>query len=367
MNISRTSRWLLVVRFGKQSLIYLLSLTLLFATLPQGVLAQDAQAPTQDADAAPPQDGQGPPYAQQTPEQLQRLVAPIALYPDSLVAQVLTASTFPEEIVEADRWVQANPDLKGDALGQAVDQQPWDPSVKALTGFPSVLGNMDKNLSWTSSLGDAYYNQQQDVMDAVQVMRRKAQGAGNLKSTPQQTVTTDDSDIDIQPADPNVVYIPAYNPWLVYGYPVVAWPGWYPYPGIWFGGPYLSFGIGFGIGWFGGFGWGWGHWGFDWHNHAVLFNHGRYFSQSRTFYNRDAFYRGGGEHGGVYNRPGGVTRPFNGDTRAARGYAEPRGQSGVRSGAFSGYDRGGQARSFSSRGSSSFHGGGGGHGGGGRH
>src|SRR5580658_8239151 len=175
MNISRTSRWLLVVRFGKQSLIYLLSLTLLFATLPQGVLAQDAQAPTQDADAAPPQDGQGPPYAQQTPEQLQRLVAPIALYPDSLVAQVLTASTFPEEIVEADRWVQANPDLKGDALGQAVDQQPWDPSVKALTGFPSVLGNMDKNLSWASSLGDAYYNQQQDVMDAVQVMRKRAQ------------------------------------------------------------------------------------------------------------------------------------------------------------------------------------------------
>jgi hypothetical protein len=234
---------------------------------------------------------------------------------------------------------------------------------------------MDKNLSWTSSLGDAYYNQQQDVMDAVQVMRKKAQDSGNLKSTPQQTVTTQDSDIDIQPADPNVVYVPAYDPWLVYGYPIVAWPGWYPYPGIWFGGPYLSFGIGFGIGWFGGFGWGWGHWGFDWHNHYALYNHGRYYSQSRTFYNRDAFYRGGGGRGGVYNRPGAVTRPFNGDTRAARGYAEPRGESGVRSGAFTGYDRGGQTRSFSSRGSSSFHGGGGGgfhgggggHGGGGRH
>jgi uncharacterized membrane protein YgcG len=360
---------------GKQSLAYLLSLALLFATLPQGLSAQDAQAPTQDADASTPPDGQGPPYAQQTPEQLQRLVAPIALYPDSLVAQILAASTFPEEVVEADRWVQANPDLKGEALGQAVDQQPWDPSVKALTAFPSVLGNMDKNLSWTSSLGDAYYNQQQDVMDAVQVMRKKAQDSGNLKSTPQQTVTTQDSDIDIQPADPNVVYVPAYDPWLVYGYPIVAWPGWYPYPGIWFGGPYLSFGIGFGIGWFGGFGWGWGHWGFDWHNHYALYNHGRYYSQSRTFYNRDAFYRGGGGRGGVYNRPGAVTRPFNGDTRAARGYAEPRGESGVRSGAFTGYDRGGQTRSFSSRGSSSFHGGGGGgfhgggggHGGGGRH
>jgi uncharacterized membrane protein YgcG len=367
--------WFLMARMGKQSLAYLLSLALLFATLPQGLSAQDAQAPTQDADASTPPDGQGPPYAQQTPEQLQRLVAPIALYPDSLVAQILAASTFPEEVVEADRWVQANPDLKGEALGQAVDQQPWDPSVKALTAFPSVLGNMDKNLSWTSSLGDAYYNQQQDVMDAVQVMRKKAQDSGNLKSTPQQTVTTQDSDIDIQPADPDVVYVPAYDPWLVYGYPIVAWPGWYPYPGIWFGGPYLSFGIGFGIGWFGGFGWGWGHWGFDWHNHYALYNHGRYYSQSRTFYNRDAFYRGGGGRGGVYNRPGAVTRPFNGDTRAARGYAEPRGESGVRSGAFTGYDRGGQTRSFSSRGSSSFHGGGGGgfhgggggHGGGGRH
>ena len=207
-----------------------------------------------------------PPYTQQTPEQLQQLVAPIALYPDSLVAQVLAASTFPEQVVEADRWVQANPDLQGDALAQAVDQQPWDPSVKALTAFPSVLGNMDKNLSWTSSLGDAYYNQQQDVMDAVQVMRQRAQAAGNLKTTPQQTVATQDSSIIIQPASPDVVYVPAYDPWVIYGDPLVAWPGWYPYPGIWYDGPYLSFGIGFGIGFFGGFGWGWGHWGFDWHH-----------------------------------------------------------------------------------------------------
>jgi len=185
-------------------------------------------------------------------------VAPIALYPDSLVAQILAASTFPEQVVEADRWVQAHLDLKGDALGQAVDQQPWDPSVKALAPFPSVLGNMDKNLSWTSSLGDAYYNQEQDVMDAVQVMRQKAEDAGNLKSTPQQTVTTQDSTISIQPANPDTVYIPAYDPWLVYGGPIGPWPGWYPYPGIWFGGPYLSFGLGFGIGFYGGYGWGWG-------------------------------------------------------------------------------------------------------------
>jgi hypothetical protein len=350
-------------RLGRQLLVCMLSLPLLFATWPQDVSAyQGAQATVQ----SPPQGQQAPPYAQQTPEQLQQLVAPIALYPDSLVAQILAASTFPEEVVEADRWVQANPDLKGEALGQAVDQQPWDPSVKALTAFPSVLGNMDKNLSWTSSLGDAYYNQQQDVMDAVQFMRQKAEAAGNLKSTPQQTVTTEGSDVVIQPVDPDEVYIPAYDPWLVYGYPVVAWPGWYPYPGIWFDGPFLSFGIGFGIGWFGGFGWGWGNWGFDWHNHYAVFNHGRYYSESRTFYNRNNFYRGGGARGGGFDRPGAGARPFNGDRQAARGYAQPRGQSNVRSGAFSGYDRGGETRSFSERGRASFGGGGFRGGGGGR-
>jgi uncharacterized membrane protein YgcG len=353
---------------GGRILGSLLSLALVFATLPQDLWAyqdQDAAAPAQDA-AGPAQAAPAPAYTQQTAEQLQQLVAPIALYPDSLVAQVLAASTFPEQVVEADRWAQANPDLKGDALGKAVDQQAWDPSVKALTAFPSVLGNMDKNLSWTSSLGDAYYNQQQDVMDAVQVMRKKAQDAGNLKTTPQQTVATQDSDISIEPSDPDEVYVPAYNPWLVYGYPVVAWPGWYPYPGIWFGGPYLSFGLGFPIGWFGGFGWGWGHWGFDWHNHYAMFNHGRYYSGSRTFYNRSSFARGAGERGGAFNRPGAAARPFDGNRQAARGYAAPRGQSGVRSGAFSGYGHGGQEKSYSSRGSASM-GGGGARGGGGSH
>src|ERR1700733_14153538 len=361
--------------FGKQMLATLLAFSLLFAAWPQRLLAfQDA--PAAPAPAATPQ----PPYTQQTPEQLQQLVAPIALYPDSLVAQVLAASTFPEQVVEADRWVQANPDLKGNALGQAVDQQPWDPSVKALAAFPSVLGNMDKNLSWTSSLGDAYYNQQQDVMDAVQVMRQKTQTAGNLKSTDQQTVQTQGSTIVIQPANPQIVYVPAYNPWIVYGGPVVAWPGWYPYPGIWWGGPYLSFGVGFGIGWWGGFGWGWGHWGFDWHNHYAIYNHNRYYSRSNTFYNRNNYYRGGGARGAFNGGRGGINgdrggardeagkrasggdvggrgegsaergataKPFGEDRQAARGYAEPRGQSGVRSDAFSGYDHGGQERRFS--------------------
>ena len=145
-------------------------------------------------------------WRSKTLEQLQQLVAPIALYPDSLVAQILSAATFPEQVVEADRWAQAHPDLKGEALGQAVDQMNWDPSVKALTAFPSVLGNMDKNISWTSELGDAYYNQQQDVMDAVQAMRQKAEQAGNLKTTEQQVVTTQGSTIIIQPAAPDEVY-----------------------------------------------------------------------------------------------------------------------------------------------------------------
>lgn len=332
---------------------------------------------------------QGPAYITQSPEQLQQLVAPIALYPDSLVAQILAASTFPEQVVEADRWVQNHPDLKGDALAQAVDSEPWDPSVKALAAFPSVLGNMDKNLSWTSSLGDAYYNQQQDVTDAIQVMRQKAEQAGNLSSTPQQTVTTQGPTIVIEPAAPDVVYVPAYDPWLVYGPPLVAWPGWYPYPGIWFGGPHLFFGAGFGIGFFGGYGWGWHHWGYDWHNHYAVYNHERFVSRSTTFYNRNVYYRGGrggfgapghegfrphegnfAAHGNVYNRPGGSPRPFEGDSHAARGFTQSHGESNVRSGAFSGYDHGGESRGYSARGSASFggssHGGGGGgsHGGG---
>jgi uncharacterized membrane protein YgcG len=380
-------------RWGRQILLSLLPLGVLFAAWPQNLSAQqDEQDPAQA-----PQRQQ---YIEQTPEQLQQLVAPIALYPDSLVAQILAASTFPEQVVEADRWVQAHPEVKGDALGEAVDQQPWDLSVKALTTFPSVLGNMDKNLSWTSSLGDAYYNREQDVMDAVQVMRQRAQEAGNLKTTGQQTVTTQDSTIIIEPSSPEIVYVPAYDPWVVYGGPIVAWPGWYPYPGIWYGGPYLSFGVGFGIGYVGGYGWGWHHWGSDWHHRSVIHDHDRYYSRSHTFYNRNNNYRGGDARGGVNrdrggfsgdrgadrarsnegnkppnanaggrgaeNRPGQAARPFEGNNQAARGYAEPRGQSGTRSGAFSGYDHGGEARSYSSRGSASF-GGGGARGGGSSH
>jgi hypothetical protein len=399
MNISGHATGFSRPRLGNQILVFLL-----FATWPQNLPAdQAAQAPA-------------PSYTQQIPEQLQQLVAPIALYPDSLVAQTLTASTFPEQVVEADRWLQAHPDLTGDALAKAVDQQPWDPSVKALTAFPSVLGNMDKNLSWASSLGDAYYNQPEDVMDAIQEMRQQAQEAGTLQTTPQETVAMQDSTIAIEPSNPDNVYVPAYNPWQAYGDPIDPWPDWYSYPGIWYDGPGCWFGAGFGIGFFGRFDWGCRHWGCDWHNRFVMHDHNRYQSPSTTFYNRNNFYRRGSggvaansaardlraranaanmpsnanigeralrvpddlrqnmenrrsaatisEQREVYNRSGAMIRPFNGNIQAARGYGEPRGQSGVRSGAFSGYNHGGQTRSFSSRGSTSF--GGGGHGGGGR-
>jgi hypothetical protein len=257
---------------------------------------------------------------------------------------------------------------------------------------------MDKNLSWASSLGDAYYNQQSDVMDAIQRMRQKAQQAGNLKDTAQQTVQTQGSNIVIQPADPDVVYVPAYDPWAIYGYPIAPWPFWYNYPGIWFGGPYLSFGLGFGIGFYGGYGWGWHNWGANWGGHSLVYNHNTYISHSNTFYNRSSYYHNGGErgvtnnvnrgfadrgglehndgthgennanHGGnvgergaEQNRAG--ERAFNGDSRQARGFGDPGGQSG-RSSGFSGYNHGGNTRSFSSRGQSSF---GGGFGGGGFH
>ncbi len=161
-----------IVKFIKQSLSLFLSCCLVLVTAPGAFAAQpDRSVPPPPVQAA-----------HQTPEQLQQLVAPIALYPDALVAQILAAATYPDQVVEADRWLQQHPDLKGQKLGKEVDKQPWDPSVKALVEFPAVLANMDKNLAWTSSLGDAYVNQQQDVMNAIQIMRDRAEKAGNLKT-----------------------------------------------------------------------------------------------------------------------------------------------------------------------------------------
>src|SRR6202035_5286479 len=267
----------------------LLSWCLLLTTAPEAFADQTDQATAPSPVVA----------AQPSPAQLQQLVAPIALYPDALVAQILAAATYPDQIVEADRWLQQHTDLKGEQLGEEVDKQPWDPSVKALTEFPSVLANMDKNLSWTSSLGDAYVNQQQALMGAVQVMRQRAKQAGNLNSTSQQAVSQQGQTIVIEPADPQVVYVPAYDPWLVYGEPLGVWPGWYWYPGLYLTGPGIAFGFGGGIGFFGGLGWGWGHWGYDWHHDGLMFEHHGYVSHSRIFVNRNNFNHGGGFHGGA--------------------------------------------------------------------
>jgi hypothetical protein len=272
--------------------------------------------------------------------------------------------------------MQSYSDLKDENLATEVDKQPWDPSVKALTQFPSVLENMDKNLSWTSSLGDAYANQPQAVTDAVQTMRQQARKAGQLNSNEQEKVTTQGNTIIIQPVNPDVVYVPAYDPWLVYGDPIVAYPGWVPVPGIFYGGPSVFFGGGFGIGFFGGFGWGRHHWDYDWRHRAAIYNHNTYISHSRTIINRNNFNhdRGNFNHGNASHgsRPGGGNPAFHGPSPS---HAQP----GTHSGAFSGFDHGGNARGFSSRGQSSFgggfhgggfqgggfHGGGGGHGGGG--
>jgi uncharacterized membrane protein YgcG len=363
---------------------------LVFGTGAGWLQAQDQsqdQLPAAPPDQNPPPDqapppGQAAPHsAQLAPDQLQQLVAPIALYPDALVAQILAASAYPTQIVEAQRFLQENPNLKGKDLGAAVDKQDWDPSVKALTQFPSVLANMDKDLSWTSELGDANLNQQADVMAAIQFMRKKAQDAGNLKSTPQQTVTDQGPNVQIQPADPQVVYVPEYDPELVYGYPVALWPGFYPWWGV--GGPYISFGVGFGIGPFFGYGWGWGGWGFDWYHRGLLYGGHPYAFHSHAFYDRDAYFHGNYRGYAPYGRGDRGARGFAEPGRGgeARGFAEPgrggpaRGFAGTRSGAFSGYSHGGDARGFESRGRSSFggggfgggghFGGGGGHGGGG--
>jgi hypothetical protein len=307
------------------------------------------------------------PVPQQSTQELEQLVAPIALYPDPLVAQILAAATHPTEIVEADRWLQQHPDLKGDALAMAVDQQSWDPGVKALTQFPGLLAMMDQNLSWTSSLGDAYVNGQANVLDAVQTMRLRAQQAGNLKSTPQESVTTLGNAIVIEPTDPQVVYVPEYDPWIVYGDPLAFYPGWVDYPGFFFDGPGIEFGVGFGIGFFGGFGWGWHHWGTDWHGHGLTHGGRAYFPHSREFGNRGGI--GTGRAG--FDHSGGSLRGGSFDHAGAGWAAHSGGASGVRSGAFSGFNHGGEARNFAARGRASFgggfRGGGGFHGGGGGH
>ncbi len=198
-------------------------------------------------------------------EELDQLLAPIALYPDSLVAQILMASTYPLEVVQAERWAKQNESLTGDALTEALEQQNWDPSVKSLVNFPQVLQMMNEKVDWTQKLGDAFLAQQKDVMDTIQNLRKKAQAEGNLKTNQEQKVIVEKETqtIIIEPSNPQIVYVPTYNPTVVYGhwwYP--AYPPYYYYPpGYVAGAALFSFGVGVAVGAAWGYAWGHCHWG----------------------------------------------------------------------------------------------------------
>jgi hypothetical protein len=208
-----------------------------------------------------------PPQPIYSREQLAQMLAPIALYPDALLSQILMASTYPLEVVEADRWIRQHSGLKGERLDAALQGQEWDPSVKALCHFPTVLAEMDRNLSHTTQLGNAFLTQQAEVMDVIQELRRKARELGTLDSCPQQRVLVRDDAIVIEPVEPAVVYVPYYDPLVVFG------PWWYPAfpPFIWFPGFYASTGIVFSVGFaVGPAVIGWSAW--NWHSHALVVN-----------------------------------------------------------------------------------------------
>lgn len=310
-----------------------------------------------------------PEVAAPAPGELDQLVAPIALYPDPLVAQILAAATYPAEVTEADRFVAQNSTLKGDALAKAVDPELWDPSIKSLTQFPEILAMMDKNLVWTSSLGEAYSGYPDAVMDAVQRLRQRAQAAGSLNTTPQQQVVTQDGSIDIEPATASMVYVPEYDPWAVYGAPIVVYPGWVGYPGLYFVGPGILYPAGIGvIG--GGFAWGWSSWHPDWRGHGISYRGTRWVSASPSFGHPRPGPGGPGRLPGLVRPTGG--RPGAPAAGGRPGAPAAAARGGLRSGAFSGFGHGGSSGGFSSRGHGSvggggFHGGGGGgsHGGGG--
>jgi hypothetical protein len=221
--------------------------------MPAGIPAQDAGEPEQ-ADRF-------------KKEELAQMLAPIALYPDSLIAQILMASTYPLEVVEAERWLRQNKNLKGDELDNALQEKTWDPSVKSLCHFPDVLIAMSDKLDQTRKLGDAFLSQEDDVMATIQELRRKAQDQGNIKTTKEQQVIVEQGDISIEPANPEVVYVPVYDPLYVYGpwwYPAYPPYYWYYPPGFVITGGFISFGPGIFIG-IGLFSWCW----FDWHAHHI--------------------------------------------------------------------------------------------------
>ncbi len=235
--------------------------------------------------------------------QLEQILAPIALYPDDVLVQILIASTYPIEVVQADRWIKQNSGLKGNALTSALEQQSWDPSVKSLVNFPQVLAMMSEKLDWTQNLGDAFLAQQEDVMRAVQNLRAKANAAGNLKTTKEQKVIVEKETIIIQPATPQVVYVPTYNPTVVYGtwaYP--AYPPVYYYPpGYVATTAFFSFAAGVAIGAAWGYAWGNCNWGHG----SINYNINQNININRNI-NRNAYinhYQGGRGSGAWQHNP----------------------------------------------------------------
>src|SRR6202046_3361876 len=262
------------------------------------------------AQAAPTgQTGHSGPGVPLTADELHQLAAPIALYPDALVAQVLAAATFPDQVAAAEGWYQSHSNLTGSALMQAVDGQPWDPAVKALTQFPSVLANMASNLTWTSSLGEAYHTQSGDVMTAIQVLRAKAYAAGNLKSSTQLALVQQSPQvIVIQPVNPQVVYVPMYNPAVVYGYPYVVPAYVYVPPPA--GAAVGAFGVGIAVGAMmagSSYAWGYSSWNCGWHGSTTVVYHG------------GAYYGNNAWHGGYYGSSASAYGP-NGSAHVSNGY-----------------------------------------------
>ena len=291
-------------------------------------------------------------------EELEQILAPIALYPDSLLTQIMMASTYPLEVVQADRWAKQNKDKKGDALAKALEAQPWDPSVKSLVNFPQVLAMMSEKLDWTQKLGDAFLAQQKDVLGTVQKLRAKAQASGNLKTTKEQVVKVEQEIIIIEPASPQVVYVPAYNPTVVYG--AWAYPAYPPYPvyppGYVATTAAFSFMAGAAVG--AAWGYAWGH--SNWHGGDVDVNVNRntninnnidrskYQGQGQGKWQHDAGHRGGVAYrdqgtAQKYNRGTSATAnsrdAYRGKTGQGAGGASTQ-QAGARQGAA---DRGGQA------------------------
>lgn len=266
-----------------------------------------------------------------TQEQLDRLLSPIALYPDSLLAQILMASTYPIEVVEADRWLRDHPGLAGRELDDALLNEPWDPSVKSLCHFPRVLDTMSEKLNETAELGNAFLEQRDQVMNTVQTLREKARAEGNLVSNDRQKVVVENGDIIIKSYNPDVIYIPSYDPCLVYGtwwYPACS-PPWFWYPGLAVG-IGLTFGPPIYIGAIGG-------WvGFRWHLHQIYIDVDRthYFNRPRItrmhggeeIWHHNPYHRRGLAYFGreTRNRHGRLPRPGVEPRRAFRGFTRPK-------------------------------------------